>query len=86
MGQSLAQALAPHNIYVHTVAPGFVQTDMATAVLEGPRGEGIRNQSPMGRVAQPEEVARAVLFCAARGTEYLTGGIVDVNGASYLRP
>jgi NAD(P)-dependent dehydrogenase (short-subunit alcohol dehydrogenase family) len=85
MGQSLAQALAPHHIFVHTVAPGFVQTDMARESLTGSRGDQIRNQSPLGRVATPEEVARTVLFLAAEGTEFLTGCIVDVNGASYLR-
>lgn len=85
MGQSLAQKLAPHNIFVHTVAPGFVETDMAASVLEGPLGDGIRNQSPLGRVAKPDEVARTVMFLAAEGTEFLTGCIVDVNGASYLR-
>ena len=85
MGQSLAQKLAPHNIFVHTVAPGFVETDMAARVLSGPLGDGIRNQSPLGRVAMPEEVARTVLFLAAGGTEFLTGCIVDLNGASYLR-
>ncbi len=85
MGQSLAQALAPHGIYVFTVAPGFVETDMAKASLAGPDGDAIRHQSPLGRVARPEEVARAVVFLASPGSEFLTGGIVDVNGASYLR-
>ena len=85
MGQSLAQSLAPHNIFVHTVAPGFVETDMAAGILSSPEGEHIRNQSPLKRVAKPEEVARTVMFLAAPGTEFLTGSIVDVNGASYLR-
>ncbi len=85
MGQSLAQALAPHGVYVFTVAPGFVETDMAKSSLQGPGGDAIRNQSPLGRVARPEEVARTVLFLASKGSEFLTGGIVDVNGASYLR-
>jgi 3-oxoacyl-[acyl-carrier protein] reductase len=85
MGQSLAQALAPHNIFVHTVAPGYVETDRVQDTLGGPRGEEIRNQSPLGRVAQPEEVARTILFLAADETKFLTGCIVDVNGASYLR-
>lgn len=85
MGQSLAQALAPHGVFVHTVAPGFVETDMAQEILDSERGEAIRNQSPLGRVAKPDEVARTVLFLAAQGTEFLTGCIVDVNGASYLR-
>ena len=85
LSQSLAQALAPQNIFVHVVAPGFVQTEMAAETLSGPRGESIRRQSPLGRVAQPDEVARTVLFLASEGTDFLTGCIVDVNGASYLR-
>ena len=85
MAQSLAKALAPQNIYVYAVAPGFVETEMAAASLAGPRGEQIRQQSPLGRVAKPEEVARTVLFLASEGSEFLTGAIVDINGASYLR-
>jgi 3-oxoacyl-[acyl-carrier protein] reductase len=85
MSQSLAKYLAPYNIFVGTVAPGFVETDMAKGDLDGPLGEGIRQQSPLGRVARPEEVAYTVLFLASEGAEFLTGCIVDVNGASYLR-
>ena len=85
LSQSLAQALAPHNIFVHVVAPGFVQTEMAAEALSGPLGESIRRQSPLGRVARPDEVARTVLFLSSEGTDFLTGCIVDVNGASYLR-
>jgi NAD(P)-dependent dehydrogenase (short-subunit alcohol dehydrogenase family) len=85
MSQSLAQRLAKHNIFVGLVAPGFVETDMAADLLAGPGGDAIRNQSPLGRVAQPEEVAQAVLFLAAEGSEFMTGAIIDVNGASYLR-
>jgi 3-oxoacyl-[acyl-carrier protein] reductase len=83
--QSLAQHLAPHNIFVAAVAPGFVQTDMARRSLDGPEGEAIREQSPLKRVAYPEEVAYTILFLASEGAEFLTGAIVDVNGASYLR-
>ncbi len=83
--QSMAQALAPNNIFIYAVAPGFVETDMAASVLDGPEGDAIRSQSPLDRVARPEEVARVVLFLAGRGTDYLTGGIIDVNGASYMR-
>jgi 3-oxoacyl-[acyl-carrier protein] reductase len=85
LGQSLAQELAPHGIYVTTVAPGFVATDMAAALLDGPTGESIRAQSPLGRAATPDEVARVVVFLASPGSEFTTGTIVDVNGASYLR-
>ena len=65
MSQSLAQALAPHGVYFYVVAPGFVETDMADALLRGPEGEGIRSQSHLGRVATPEEVARTVAFLAS---------------------
>lgn len=85
MTQSLAKHLGTHNIFVTAVAPGFVQTDMARESLKGEGGEAIRSQSPHHRVAKPEEVARTVLFLAADGSEWLTGGIIDVNGASYFR-
>lgn len=85
LSQSLAQALAPHNIFVGVVAPGFVRTDMAASLLDGPQGEAIRKQSPLQRVATPDEVAQAVVRLAADGMMYATGCILDVNGASYLR-
>ena len=85
LSQSMAQALAPLGIYVTAVAPGFVETDMAAPYLEGPDGAAIRAQSPMGRAATAEEVARVVVFLASPGSESTTGTIVDVNGASYLR-
>ncbi len=84
-GQSMAQALAPQGITVGTVAPGFVETDMAREVLDGPRGDDVRAQSPLGRVARPEEVAAAVLWLASPAARFATGTIIDVNGASYLR-
>jgi NAD(P)-dependent dehydrogenase (short-subunit alcohol dehydrogenase family) len=58
---------------------------MAAPFLQGAAGEAVRAQSPLNRAATPEEVARVVVFLASPGTEYLTGAIVDVNGASYLR-
>lgn len=85
LGQSLATLLAPYNIFVGTVAPGFVETDMAAERLAMPDGDQIRMQSPMGRVAKPEEVAYVALFLASDGAEFTTGAIVNINGASYLR-
>ena len=85
LGQSLALALAPHGITVGTVAPGFVETEMAREVLDGPRGDEVRAQSPFGRVARPEEVAAAVLWLASPEARFASGTIIDVNGASYLR-
>jgi NAD(P)-dependent dehydrogenase (short-subunit alcohol dehydrogenase family) len=81
----LAKALAPHKVFVYVVAPGWVETEMAAATLASSAGDAIRRESPLGRVARPEEVAHTVLFLASEGAEFLTGGIIDVNGASYLR-
>jgi NAD(P)-dependent dehydrogenase (short-subunit alcohol dehydrogenase family) len=83
--QSMAQKLGEFNIAVTAVAPGFVATDMAKPILESEKGDEIRNQSPFGRVAKVEEVAETIVFLASEKTEFLSGGIVDVNGASYLR-
>jgi NAD(P)-dependent dehydrogenase (short-subunit alcohol dehydrogenase family) len=85
MSQSLAQALAPHGVLFYVVAPGFVETDMAATLLSGPQGAGIRAQSPLGRVATSEEIARTVGFLATDAPAFMTGAILDVNGASYLR-
>ncbi len=85
LSQSLAQALARWNIFVGVVAPGFVRTGMAAELLDGPQGEAIRKQSPLNRVATPEEIAEAVIRLSADGMMYATGCILDVNGASYLR-
>jgi len=84
-GQSLARALGPHRIAVTTVAPGWTVTDMAADTLAGPRGDDIRGESPLGRVAEPEDVARAVLYLASPGAEMASGTVLDVNGASFLR-
>ncbi len=83
--QSLAQALASHNIIVAVVAPGWVDTDMAQPYLSDKKGASIKAQSPLKRVARPAEIAETVLFLASGKADFITGAIVDVNGASYLR-
>jgi 3-oxoacyl-[acyl-carrier protein] reductase len=85
LGQSLARALGPDGIAVTAVAPGFVETDMATEALAGERGAARRAESPLGRVATAGEVAAAVLFLASPEAELTSGTVLDVNGASYLR-
>jgi NAD(P)-dependent dehydrogenase (short-subunit alcohol dehydrogenase family) len=82
--QSLAVACAKHNISVYGIAPGWIETDMATPYLSGAAGDAIRNQSPLGRIAQPNEIARIALFLASDESAWMTGTIVDANGASYL--
>jgi len=83
--QSLAKALAPHGISVYAVAPGWVDTPLASPYLESSAGPQIKEQSPLGRVGQPSEIGNLVNFLAGEETEYLTGAIIDANGASYLR-
>jgi len=85
MSQSLAKALAADRILVFAVAPGFVRTERIEPLLRGNRGTDILSQSPFGRIAEPEEVARTVLFLASEAPEFLSGCIIDINGASYLR-
>lgn len=85
LSQSLAKALAPNAIYVYCVAPGWVETEMATQHLLGPEGAAILAQHPMGRVNGSDEVATAIVFCALDAPAAMTGGVIDVNGASYLR-
>lgn len=83
-GQSLAKYLGARGIAVTTVAPGFVETEMA-GPLDGDHGAALRAQSPFGRIAQPEEIAAAVAYLASPEAEWASGGILDLNGASHLR-
>ena len=85
LSQSAAKALAPSNVVVGVVAPGFVDTAMAAEVLNGPRGDAIRGDSPFNRVASVDEVAEAVLYFTHTNAKWSSGAIIDVNGASYLR-
>ena len=85
LSQSLALALAPRGIHVVAVAPGWVLTDMTRDYLAGEQGDEIRGQSPLGRTALPQEVAQVVLMAVSGRADAVTGGIIDVNCASYLR-
>jgi 3-oxoacyl-[acyl-carrier protein] reductase len=80
--QSLAKALAAQRVFVFVVAPGWVATARVAAAVEDP---AVLAEQPLGRVATPQEVAQVVSFCALDAPASMTGAIVDVNGASYLR-
>ncbi|MEI7553615.1 MAG: SDR family oxidoreductase, partial [Verrucomicrobiota bacterium] len=80
-----AQKLAPEKVSVYCIAPGWVETDMAADFINGPRAAEILAQHPLGRVASPEEIARTTVFCALDAPATMTGCIIDINGASYLR-
>jgi NAD(P)-dependent dehydrogenase (short-subunit alcohol dehydrogenase family) len=80
--QSMAKALAPRGISVFVVAPGWVSTARVAAAT---RDKAVIADQPLGRVATPEEVAQVVTFCVLDAPPAMTGAILDVNGASYLR-
>ena len=80
--QSFAKALAPKGVYVFIVAPGWVGTKRVAQYTED---AAVLAEQPLGRVATPEEVAQVVTFCALDAPASLTGAVLDVNGASYLR-
>jgi 3-oxoacyl-[acyl-carrier protein] reductase len=82
LSQSLAKALAPRGVYVFVVAPGWVST---ARVARAVQDKAVLADQPLGRVAAPEEVAEVVGYCALDAPASMTGAILDVNGASYLR-
>ena len=83
--QSLARALGPEGIAVTAIAPGWTVTDMAAENLSGDGYDRRRMESPLERVADPSEVAAAILYLASPEAEFATGTILDFNGASQLR-
>ncbi|MFI0912547.1 3-oxoacyl-ACP reductase FabG [Streptomyces abikoensis] len=77
--RSLARELGSRGITSNVVAPGLTATDMA-AELPEERIEALRGQIPLGRLAQPEEIAAAVQFLASEQAAYITGAVVPVDG------
>ena len=82
LSQSLAKALAPKGVYVFVVAPGWVSTPRVADLVQD---KAVLADQPLGRVATPDEVAQVVTYCTLDAPASMTGAILDVNGASYLR-
>lgn len=82
--KSLSTELAPYNIRVNCVAPGWVDTDMSHSSLIGKDRKWILDQIPLGRAAEPGEIAGAILFLASDLSTFITGEIINVNGGAVL--
>jgi len=85
MTKSIARAYAKDGIYAFAICPGFTMTGMAEDYLASRGGEKLLADIPLGKVADPEEVAAIAKFCALDAPPSMTGAVLDVNGASYVR-
>ncbi len=81
--KSLAREIGSRGITVNTVAPGFIATDMTDALNEEQRA-AILTQVALGRLGQPEEIAKTVAFLASEDAAYITGETIHVNGGMYM--
>jgi len=82
MTKTIARGYAEQGILAFAVCPGFVATGMAEDYLAG---DTVARDIPLGRVAQPAEVAAAVRFLTLDAPPSMTGAVLDLNGASYVR-
>jgi 3-oxoacyl-[acyl-carrier protein] reductase len=81
--KAIAKELASRNIRVNAVTPGFITTDM-TAALNDELKQKMADAIPLGRIGNPEEVAKAVVFLASDAASYITGEVLKVNGGMYM--
>ena len=85
LAKSLAAELGPRGIRTNVVAPGWVDTDMCTGILDDPeQRQKIMDQIPLHRIASPEDIAGAVLFLASDLSRHINGEVINVNGGSVL--
>ena len=85
MTKTIARGYARDGILAFAVCPGFTMTGMAEDYLASRGGDKLLADIPLGRVASPEEVATTVRFLALDAPPSMTGAVLDVNGASYVR-
>ena len=85
MTKSIARGYASEDILAFAICPGFTMTGMAEDYLASRGGDKLLADIPLGRVAAPEEVAETARFLALDAPPSMTGGVIDVNGASYVR-
>lgn len=84
MTKSAAKLLAPHNVRVNAIAPGFIKTDMYEQIIAHTDVNEILDTIPLGHVGLPENVADAAVFLSSNKASYITGHVLNVNGGLYL--
>ncbi|NSY18945.1 beta-ketoacyl-ACP reductase [Neorhizobium sp. AL 9.2.2] len=82
--KALAQEGASKNITVNAICPGYIGTDMVRAIPQKVMDEKIIPQIPVGRLGEPEEIARCVLFLASEEAGFITGSTLSANGGQYF--
>ncbi len=85
MHKTVARAYAAQGVLSFAIAPGFTDTAMADNYLATRGGDALLADIPLGRVAEPEEIAAIAAFCALDAPASMTGAVIDANGASYVR-
>jgi 3-oxoacyl-[acyl-carrier protein] reductase len=80
MTKTLAKELASRNVTVNCVSPGFIETDMTAAHVQGEARDALIRRIPLGRIGSAEDVAHAVRFLVSPAASYITGQVVRVNG------
>lgn len=85
MTKTIARAYAREGILAFAICPGFTMTGMADDYLESRGGDKLLADIPLGRVAAPHEVAETARWCAMEAPASMTGAVLDINGASYVR-
>ncbi|MFN3434786.1 MAG: SDR family NAD(P)-dependent oxidoreductase [Sphingomonas sp.] len=85
MTKTIARGYAREGILAFAICPGFTMTGMADDYLASRGGDKLLADIPLGKVADPEEVAAVARFCALEAPASMTGAVLDVNGASYVR-
>lgn len=85
MTKTIARAYAKDEILAFAICPGFTMTGMAEDYLESRGGDKLLADIPLGRVAQPEEIASIARYCALDAPPSMTGAVLDANGASFVR-
>lgn len=83
--KSMAIELAPHNIQVNAIAPGWIETDMTAPVRTMPLNDEILARTPAGRWGQPEELAGTAVYLASRASDFVTGTTIRVDGGYAIR-